>query len=73
MSPEESRRAVSLVQKIARERSLTLLFIEHDMNVVFGISEKVRVMHMGTVIAEGAPEEIRANAEVQRIYLAEET
>jgi branched-chain amino acid transport system ATP-binding protein len=73
MSPEESRRAVKLVQKIARERNLTLLFIEHDMNVVFGISEKVRVMHIGRVIAEGTPEEVRANEEVQRIYLAEET
>lgn len=73
MSPEESRRAVKLVQKIARERNLTLLFIEHDMNVVFGISERVRVMHIGRVIAEGTPEEVRANEEVQRIYLAEET
>jgi len=42
------------------------------MNVVFGISEKIRVMHMGAVIAEARPEEIRANEEVQRIYLAEE-
>jgi branched-chain amino acid transport system ATP-binding protein len=55
-----------------RERDLTLLFIEHDMNIVFGISEKIRVMHMGSVMAEGGPEEIRANDEVQRIYLAEE-
>lgn len=73
MSPEESRRAVKLVQKIARERNLTLLFIEHDMNVVFGISERVQVMHIGRVIAEGTPEKVRANEEVQRIYLAEET
>jgi branched-chain amino acid transport system ATP-binding protein len=73
MSPEESRRAVKLVQKIAKERNLTLLFIEHDMNVVFGISERVRVMHIGRVIAAGTPEEVRANEEVQRIYLAEET
>ena len=42
------------------------------MNVVFGISEKVRVMHLGSIIAEGSPEEIKANDEVQRIYLAEE-
>jgi branched-chain amino acid transport system ATP-binding protein len=73
MSPEESQSAVKLVQKIAKEMNLTVLFIEHDMNVVFGISEKVRVMHIGRVIAEGTPEEIRANQEVQKIYLAEET
>ena len=42
------------------------------MEVVFGISEKVRVMHLGRIIAEGTPEEVRANKEVQRIYLAEE-
>ncbi len=72
MSPEESNKTVELVQRLARERDLTLLFIEHDMNVVFGISEKVRVMHIGAIIAEGSPEEIRSNDEVQRIYLAEE-
>jgi branched-chain amino acid transport system ATP-binding protein len=73
MSPEESGRTVELIQGLARERGLTLLFIEHDMNVVFGISEKIRVMHMGNIIAEGIPEDVRANEEVQRIYLAEET
>ncbi len=72
MSPEESGRTVELIQRLARERDLTLLFIEHDMSVVFGISEKIRVMHLGMVMAEGGPEEIRANEEVQRIYLAEE-
>lgn len=72
MSPEESGKTVELIQRLAREGNLTLLFIEHDMNVVFGISEKIRVMHMGAVIAEGHPEKIRANEEVQRIYLAEE-
>jgi branched-chain amino acid transport system ATP-binding protein len=72
MSPEESERTVDLIQGLAREKGLTLLFIEHDMNVVFRISEKIRVMHMGEIIAEGKPEEVRANEEVQRIYLAEE-
>jgi branched-chain amino acid transport system ATP-binding protein len=72
MSPEESNKTVALVQRLVKERDLTLLFIEHDMNVVFGISEQIRVMHMGAVMAEGNPEDIRANDEVQRIYLAEE-
>jgi len=72
MSPEESGKTVELIQRLARERGLTLIFIEHDMNVVFGISEKIRVMHMGSIIAEGMPEEVRANDDVQRIYLAEE-
>jgi branched-chain amino acid transport system ATP-binding protein len=72
MSPEESNKTVDLIQRLVRERDLTLLFIEHDMNIVFAISEKIRVMHMGAVMAVGSPEEIRANDEVQRIYLAEE-
>jgi len=72
MSPEESRNTMSLIQQIVRARKLTLLFIEHDMNIVFGISEKVRVMHLGSIIAEGSPQEIRANDQVQKIYLAEE-
>jgi len=72
MSPEESYRTMDLIQKIVRDRNLTLLFIEHDMNIVFGISEKVRVMHYGSIIAEGTPEVIRANDEVQKIYLAED-
>ncbi len=72
MSPEESRNTMALVQKIVRAKKLSLLFIEHDMNIVFGISEKVRVMHVGAVIAEGSPQEIRANDQVQKIYLAEE-
>jgi branched-chain amino acid transport system ATP-binding protein len=72
MSPEESHKTMELIQQIVRSRNLTLLFIEHDMNIVFGISEKVRVMHFGTVIAEGTPKEIRANDQVQKIYLAEE-
>jgi branched-chain amino acid transport system ATP-binding protein len=72
MSPEESSKTVDLIQRLARERGLTLLFIEHDMNAVFSISEKIRVMHLGKIIAEGEPKEVRANQEVQRIYLAED-
>ncbi|MEJ2587336.1 MAG: ABC transporter ATP-binding protein [Deltaproteobacteria bacterium] len=73
MSPEESNKTVDLIQQLVRAKDLTLLFIEHDMNIVFGISEKVRVMHLGTIIAEGTTEQIRANDQVQRIYLAEES
>jgi branched-chain amino acid transport system ATP-binding protein len=72
MSPEESHKTMELIQQIVRAKNLTLLFIEHDMNIVFGISERIRVMHVGSIIAEGTPEEIRANDQVQKIYLAEE-
>ena len=71
MSPAETGRAMELIANIARQRALTLLFTEHDMEVVFAISERVTVMHQGHVIAQGTPQEVRANEEVQKIYLGE--
>ena len=72
MSPEESNKSIKLVQRLVREQDLTLRFIEHDMNIVFDISERILVLHMGTIMTEGNPEAVRANDAVQRIYLAEE-
>lgn len=71
MSPEETEATMLLIERLARERGLTVLFTEHDMSVVFGISRQVTVFHQGSVIAEGTPEEIRKNQEVQRVYLGE--
>jgi len=68
---DESAGIIELIERLARERGMTLIFIEHDMNVVFAISEKIRVMNFGKIIADGNPEEIRENKEVQRIYLGE--
>jgi branched-chain amino acid transport system ATP-binding protein len=72
MSPDETEKTMRFIQKLAQEQGLTLIFVEHDMNVVFGISESIRVMHLGRIIAEGRPEAVKANDEVQRIYLGEE-
>jgi len=71
MSPQETASSIELIGKIARGRGLTLLFTEHDMDVVFSIAEKITVLHQGEVLAEGLPEEVRANPEVQRVYLGE--
>ena len=71
VGPEESDTIMRLVEELVRDQNLTLLFVEHDMNVVFGIAETIRVMHMGSIIAEGPPNEIRADAGVQKIYLGE--
>ena len=59
------------MERIARERKLTLLFTEHDMAVVFSIAHKIAVMHQGRIIADGSPPAVRANAEVRRVYLGE--
>jgi branched-chain amino acid transport system ATP-binding protein len=72
MSPKESGEITLLIQKLVKDRGLTLIFVEHDMNVVFGISDRIKVMHQGRIIFEGKPEEVRNNEEVQRIYLGEE-
>jgi branched-chain amino acid transport system ATP-binding protein len=71
MSATETRETIRLVERIARERGLTLLFTEHDMEVVFSIAQKITVLHQGRVIAEGAPAEVRADPEVRRVYLGE--
>ena len=71
MSPTETASTIELIQRLSREQALTLLFTEHKMDVVFSVAERVSVLHLGRLIAEGKPAEIRANAEVQRVYLGE--
>jgi len=71
MSVTETRETIHLVERIARERGLTLLFTEHDMEVVFSIAQKITVLHQGRVIADGAPAAVRADPEVRRVYLGE--
>ena len=73
MSPAETASTIELIQRLGRERKLTLLFTEHKMDVVFSIAERIAVLHFGRFIAEGVPGEIRANPEVQRVYLGEAT
>ena len=72
MSPKETVETTELIQKLVKERGLTLIFVEHDMNVVFGISDNIRVLHQGKIIFSGKPDEVRKNDEVQKIYLGEE-
>jgi branched-chain amino acid transport system ATP-binding protein len=71
MSATETHDTIALIEKIAGERALTLLFTEHDMEVVFSIAQKIAVLHQGRLIADGAPAEVRANPEVRRVYLGE--
>ena len=71
MSPYETQKAMELVRRIASERDLTLLFCEHDMEVVFGSARTVTVMHLGRVLTEGTPEDVRRDPDVQKVYLGE--
>jgi branched-chain amino acid transport system ATP-binding protein len=72
MASPERHEIMALVAAIAREASLTVVFTEHDMDVVFAVARRITVLHQGAVLAEGAPLEVRANAEVQRVYLGQE-
>jgi len=72
MAPAERGALMALTARVARERGLTVLFTEHDMDVVFAIADWIMVLHQGRVIAEGAPAEVRANREVQVVYLGED-
>jgi branched-chain amino acid transport system ATP-binding protein len=61
---------MELVREIARDA--TVLLIEHNMQVVMGLADRITVMNAGKILAEGTPEQIRADAEVQRAYLGTE-
>src|SRR3989441_11055578 len=67
MSPEETDETIVLIRELANGRAIVL--VEHKMKVVMKISDRITVLHQGQVLAEGAPDEIRANLRVQQTYL----
>ena len=69
MSPEETAATVRLIERVKEELGLTILLVEHDMEVVFNVADRIVVLHRGAVIAEGAPEEVQGDPEVQEAYL----
>jgi len=70
MSHAETERAVALIRRLTEGR--TLLIVEHDMSVVFGLADRISVLVYGQIIASGTPEEIRSNPKVKEAYLGEE-
>ena len=70
MSRAETERAVALIRRLTEGR--TLLIIEHDMSVVFGLADRISVLVYGQIIASGTPEEVRGNSKVKEAYLGEE-
>ena len=70
MGPEESALMMDLVEKVRAE--VTVLLVEHDMDAVFRLADRISVMVNGRLIATGVPEEIRVNAEVRKAYLGDE-
>ncbi len=67
MSPDETQRTAAFVRRLAGH--VTIVVVEHDMEVVMGISDRITVLNYGEILAEGSPAEIRENADVRRVYL----
>ena len=71
MGDVETENMVSLMQRLHNEQGISILFVEHDMDIVFGIAQRITVLDQGSVLAEGAPDEISANPRVRAAYLGE--
>ena len=69
MSPAETVEATQLIRDLTDRLKLTVILVEHDMSVVMEISDEIMVLYEGTKLAEGSPEEISNNAQVQDVYL----
>jgi branched-chain amino acid transport system ATP-binding protein len=68
MNPEETRRMMELIRQV-RDSGVTILLVEHDMQAVMGLCDKITVLNFGSLLAEGEPETIRANPDVIEAYL----
>jgi branched-chain amino acid transport system ATP-binding protein len=72
VSRVEGHDLMRLIKSLAVDQSLTIVFIEHDMDMVFKYADKISVMHLGRLITTGTPDEIRGNAMVRAVYLGEQ-
>ncbi len=71
MSPEETARCIDLIKRFSQNLGLTILFCEHDMELVFAIAQRIMVMVRGSTIIQGLPGEVRSHKGVQDAYLGE--
>jgi branched-chain amino acid transport system ATP-binding protein len=69
MGDEETNHMTGLIQTLNKVQKISILFIEHDMNIVFGVADRITVLDNGTMLAEGNAKEIAANPRVQAAYL----
>ena len=69
MSPEETRAAMGLIQRLNGDMGITILFCEHDMELVFNLAQRIMVMRQGETIAQGTCDEVRCDENVQQAYL----
>lgn len=72
LSPEEATRCIDLIKQLSNRLGLTILFCEHDMELVFAIARRIMVMVRGSTIVQGPPDAVRRNQQVQDAYLGED-
>jgi branched-chain amino acid transport system ATP-binding protein len=72
MAPAERGELMALASQLARSENIAVLFTEHDMDVVFGFASRILVLHLGELIAQGAPEAVREDPRVREVYLGDD-
>ncbi len=72
MNPVERVKILENIRRLSRERQSTFVIVEHDMDIVFSLSDRIIVLHRGQILADGNPAEIRQNEDVRKVYLGEE-
>jgi branched-chain amino acid transport system ATP-binding protein len=72
MNPVERVKVLENIRRLAQEIQSTFVIVEHDMDIVFSLSDRIVVLHRGQILADGAPEAIKKNEDVRKVYLGEE-
>ncbi|MDP2968220.1 MAG: ABC transporter ATP-binding protein [Deltaproteobacteria bacterium] len=72
MNPVERVRVLENIRRLSIEKESTFVIVEHDMDIVFSLSDRIVVLHRGQILADGTPVEIRQNEDVRKVYLGEE-
>jgi branched-chain amino acid transport system ATP-binding protein len=72
MNPVERVKVLENIRRLSREKQSTFVIVEHDMDIVFSLSDRIVVLHRGQILADGKPEQIKTNEDVRKVYLGEE-
>jgi branched-chain amino acid transport system ATP-binding protein len=72
MNPVERVKVLENIRRLSNEKHSTFVIVEHDMDIVFSLSDRIIVLHRGQILADGKPDEIKQNEDVRKVYLGEE-